>query len=256
MPFLDEQRRSYYRRWTTASPRGVVVLLHGFGEHGGHYHRFAHDLGERGLEVWGLDLPGHGLSSGERGRFGSVADLAAAATPLVDRARHQHPDLPLTLVGHSLGGVTAALMVSLGLRPEALVLTGTPLSGLPIDVVADPVMSLDESYLDALAVDPLGFDTAPAEPALWESIAEVRQELEAGLPDTAVPTLFLNGDRDAFAPVTLARDWAALLPNARVEVVQDGHHDVVNDLQHRQVAEIVGHFLLNAVRPTHQGVTP
>lgn len=272
MPFIDDSHQLYYRRWTTPNPRALVVFLHGFGEHGGLYHRFAHDLGARNLEVWGLDLPGHGLSSGGRGQFGAVDAIVDAASQLVALAREHVPTLPLALVGHSLGGVTAALMGARGEPLYALVLTGTPLSGLPDEVDPDPVMSEDDFYLDALAVDPLSFDTEPAEPALWENIAACTSELAAHLPLITIPTLLLNGDQDAFAPASEAQHWAKRMPNARVHVVPGGHHDILNDRQHREVAQAIGDFITHSLglerseprvagSPTnrltnHQGATP
>jgi alpha-beta hydrolase superfamily lysophospholipase len=243
MPFIDAGNELYYRRWSTEDPRAAVVFLHGFGEHGGHYHRFAHDLGAQRFEVWGLDLPGHGLSSGERGDFGSVEAIADGATRLLELARRHRPTLPVVLIGHSLGGVTAALMSARGISVDAVVLTGTPLSGLPAHVAEEPVMSKDEFYLDALANDPLGFDTAPAEPALWSNISGCTRELEAGLSLSAIPTLFVNGDRDAFAPVSEARYWAARMSHARVHRIRDGHHDILNDLQHREVSGAISRFI-------------
>jgi alpha-beta hydrolase superfamily lysophospholipase len=244
MPYIDEGNELYYRRWESQSPRAVVVFLHGFGEHGGHYHRFAHDLGAESFEVWGLDLPGHGLSSGDRGDFGSVDDIVKGATSLVVLARDQHPHLPLVLIGHSLGGVSAAVMSARGASMDALVLTGTPLAGLPAEVDPEPVMSRDEFYLDALAHDPLGFDRAPAEPALWRNIGRCTAELEAGLALSTTPTLFVNGDRDVFAPVGEARRWAERMPRARVQLIRDGHHDIVNDLQHREVSDAICRFIV------------
>src|SRR5262249_25409202 len=54
--------------WRRESPRGVVVIAHGYGEHGGGYWRVAEALGSRlELDVIATDFRGHGHSGGRRG---------------------------------------------------------------------------------------------------------------------------------------------------------------------------------------------
>ncbi|TGR92564.1 alpha/beta fold hydrolase, partial [bacterium M00.F.Ca.ET.191.01.1.1] len=72
----------YYRHWAPLKPTAQIVFLHGYGEHSGLYHRFANSLNARGIGVWALDAIGHGLSDGERGNPGSMADLRTNAERL------------------------------------------------------------------------------------------------------------------------------------------------------------------------------
>src|SRR3989442_1224920 len=90
------------------TPIGTVVLQHGYGEHIGRYEHVAAALNEAGWAVRGMDLRGHGQSSGVRGlclRFGEYTDDLAL---LVGRARQALPDKPIFLLGHSFGALTAA----------------------------------------------------------------------------------------------------------------------------------------------------
>jgi alpha-beta hydrolase superfamily lysophospholipase len=255
MPFLDTPDHNYFRRWEAAEPRSIVVLLHGFGEHSGHYHRLALSLADAGHDVWAIDHTGHGLTGGERGRFGSVAELALAASALQRTATARLGPLPVFLVGHSLGGVTAALMAVGGERVDGLVLTGAPLSGRPAQIPAEIVFSTDESYLDALATDPLAFDTAPAEEALWVALDSVVDALVAGLPSLELPVLLVNGQQDPLAPLAEAQAWAARLRRADVVAIADGHHDIVNDSAHREVAQVIKQFLERQLESIPAGVS-
>lgn len=243
MPYLDEARRVHFRHWSAAPATASVLVLHGFGEHSGHFRRLAGELNRRHLDVWGLDHLGHGLSAGERGLFGSVDALVDNAATLLDAIEAAHPGRPVFLVGHSLGGVTAAVLAARGRRLDGLVLTGCPLSGLPAGVGADAVMSEDPAYLDALENDPWGFDTGPAEERLWAAIGACGPELRDRMGRVDVPVLFVNGDRDVYAPVAETRSWAARLPHAAVLVVE-GHHDIVNDTSHQRVADAIGTFVV------------
>lgn len=117
--------------WTRPNPRGVVVVSHGFGEHGGCYRHVAEALGPA-LEVDFVapDLRGHGRSPGRRGVVGDYEDLVSdlrAAFAWAGRARR---GLPRFVLGHSNGG---QLALRLALEGD------TGLAGL---VVSNPSLRL------------------------------------------------------------------------------------------------------------------
>lgn len=93
--------------------RGVAVVYHGFGAHSLYPTvRYASSLlAENGLLVYGLDFPGHGASPGTPGLLTGVEDLiedgvAVAIRALADSST-SGTDLPLFLVGSSMGGAIA-----------------------------------------------------------------------------------------------------------------------------------------------------
>ena len=99
------------RRWPCAGPRGRILIVHGFGEHGGRYGHVAEALIAAGLEVGAVDLRGHGGSGGTRAfveRFDDYLDDVDAALALL---RDEGGKLPLFLLGHSMGGLVAALWI-------------------------------------------------------------------------------------------------------------------------------------------------
>jgi alpha-beta hydrolase superfamily lysophospholipase len=68
--------------------------------------------------------------------------------------------------------------------------------------------------------------------------------LDAAYQSTAdVPQLLLVGDADLLADHGAIARAAKALPAARLAVVRGGHHDILNDLQHRSVAAEVVAFL-------------
>ena len=78
--------RIFYRTWRPARPpRGVVVVVHGFNAHSGHYAWAAEQLTAHGLAVYAFDLRGRGRSDGERfcvEQFGDyVDDVASGRAP-------------------------------------------------------------------------------------------------------------------------------------------------------------------------------
>src|SRR5215207_9213012 len=98
--------------------RGVVLLVHGLGEHAGRYERLARRLNRWGFAVRGYDQCGHGESSGVRGALPNDTRLIDDLTDVVDSVRMRMPvGLPLILFGHSMGGLVAGCFVALRRRP-------------------------------------------------------------------------------------------------------------------------------------------
>jgi alpha-beta hydrolase superfamily lysophospholipase len=117
------------------SPRAVVQLLHGLGEHAGRYQRFAKACNAESFAVIAHNHRGHGPAADCRGHFADangwnrvIADVAAVNTAI----RLQYPDLPVVLFGHSMGSYIAQ---SYAMRHPAdidlLVLSGSTFGSRP-----------------------------------------------------------------------------------------------------------------------------
>jgi len=107
------------REWPQEPARGTIVLVHGLGEHVGRYAHVAAFFNGRGWRVVGYDHRGHGESDGARGRIAEADDLLVDLAGVVDAVRAEHPDGPLVLLGHSLGGLVAARFVAGAMAPAA-----------------------------------------------------------------------------------------------------------------------------------------
>src|SRR3712207_8976792 len=90
------------RRWPAADPARLVVLVHGYGEHIGRYEHVARALAARGATVVGPDHVGHGRSGGEQAL---VEDFEAVIADLRPRVQDARGELPVVMVGHSMGGL-------------------------------------------------------------------------------------------------------------------------------------------------------
>lgn len=97
--------RLHAAHWSVPAPRGVAVVSHGFGEHGGAYEHVARIVGGAvGLDFVVPDLRGHGRSPGRRGVVRRYEDLTSDYHDAIAWAARLHPGLPLFAVGHSNGG--------------------------------------------------------------------------------------------------------------------------------------------------------
>jgi alpha-beta hydrolase superfamily lysophospholipase len=125
------------RWWGRDEPRGVIIICHGFAEHGGTYDRVAKSLGSAlDLDVIAVDLRGHGRSPGRRGVVRRYEDLGDDLSCALDWATKQYPDAPRFLLGHSNGG-QVALRLALQRR--------TPVEGL---IISNPALRI------AMAIPP------------------------------------------------------------------------------------------------------
>lgn len=96
----------FVRSWRPeGKPRGVVVIVHGFNSHSGHYFWTADQLVAGGLAVYALDLHGRGQSDGERYYLEKFGDYLNDVDALVKLAKSREPGLPVFILGHSAGGV-------------------------------------------------------------------------------------------------------------------------------------------------------
>ena len=129
-----------WQGWLPASPSGVLLLCHGLGEHAGRYGNVVDAVVPDGWAVYGLDQRGHGLSGGRRAHVDRYADLLADFDVFRRAVVARHPDVPVVLLGHSMGG-QIALAYALDHQADlaGLVLSAPALAG---DVVPKPVVPL------------------------------------------------------------------------------------------------------------------
>ena len=157
------------------TPRGVVQLLHGVGEHAGRYGALIGALTAAGFHVYADDHRGHGRTGIRQhggpeklGRLGKGGLRAAeeAVWQLTEIIRAENPDLPLVLLGHSWGSFLAQMLVND--HPDAwdaVILSGSALR-MPGSLNAAPLnarWAADEAT---------GFEWLSRDPAVWTSFDE------------------------------------------------------------------------------------
>jgi alpha-beta hydrolase superfamily lysophospholipase len=251
MPFLEtEHGRAYYRHWAAAQPRAAVIFLHGFGEHTGLYHRYGFALNAAGIDLWVVDQFGHGLSPGNRGDFGSIAQSSALGDALADLAASEKPGIPLVAQGHSFGAVvTLFQLIEQPARYVAGVISGAPLVAIPEMLDADTSFDLDPSwlstdpfYLDSLENDPVAFVDADGAP-LARELDAAWDRFGAELPKLTVPTLGVHGGADPVGPVDAVRAYAEQLAALELREFPGARHDILNETVHREVAATIISFI-------------
>ena len=137
----------HLREWPLAHAMGTVLIVHGLGEHIGRYAHVAAQLNAWGWRVAGHDHRGHGASAGPRGGLADADDLLRDLAQVIDAQRAAHPDQPLLLLGHSMGGTVAARFVAEGVGAAPAAAWHRTGDGL---VLSSPALAADVSAVQTL----------------------------------------------------------------------------------------------------------
>ncbi len=205
----------HFARWEPeGTPRAIVFLIHGLGEHTGRYAHVADALNGAGIACWGIDLRGHGQSDGPRGHTPSLERLLDDVSLMM---RQNSRIKPAFLYGHSLG---ATLALQFGrLRPEGL--SGLVASAAWLRLRFEPprykiimarviprfapgltlsngldvqALSRDKSVVAAYVDDPLVHDRITAQ--LGAVMLTLADDLLAHPGDFRLPLLMMHGEED------------------------------------------------------------
>ncbi len=204
--------RLYARCWEGEQPDHVVLLVHGYGEHIGRYDAVADLLARGGAVVYGLDHVGHGRSEGERVLIEDFERVVDDVELLRERATTEHPDLPVALVGHSMGGMIAARYAQRYGPALACVVLSGPVLGhwqavddllaaeeIPETPIDPSTLSRDPDVGAAYVADPLVWHGAFKRPTL-EALRTTIERINAVGTVTGVPMLWLHGEEDRLVP--------------------------------------------------------
>lgn len=231
--------------------RGVVVLVHGLGEHAGRYDHLARRLNSWGFAVRGYDQYGHGESDGVRGALPTATRLLDDLADVIDSTRKRmQSGVPLIVLGHSMGGLVAARTVALGqAQVQGLVLSSPAfdpglntfrkflLATLPriapnltVGNGLDPdFISHDPQVVAAYKADPRVHDRISSRLARF--IADGGPQVIEHAPHWTVPTLLLYAGADKLVDPQGSRDFAAAAPQQVVSshCFDDLFHEIFNE---------------------------
>lgn len=201
-------------------PRAVLVAVHGFGDYRKAFAPSAPLLAARGILVYAYDQRGCGETR-TRGSWPGPEDLVRDAGDAVAAARAAHPDLPLVVLGESMGGAVA--LARLGRRGgpdvDALILAAPGVRGdLPLRQLHDVALRLAALALPWLRVElrrggrpwlmPEEAERLAEDPLIlrrlsvgtYEGLVDLATMASQAVRDELPPTLVLYGALDTTVP--------------------------------------------------------
>lgn len=234
-------------------PRGVVLIVHGLGEHAWRYDPLAQRLNEWGFAVRAYDQRGHGDSGGQRGVLPEDdALLDDLCEVLEDTRRHiaEPWACPLILLGHSMGGLVAATWVLRGSLPVDALVLSSPALDAGIGLLQKRLIALLLRWAPNLTLsnglDPRQLSHDPAVVAAYQKDKRVHDRISARLarfidangpavvaaaPSWTVPTLLLYAGADRLVRPDGSRAFAAVAPREVVtsQCLEGQFHEIFNE---------------------------
>lgn len=243
--------------WPVPSPRAVIALVHGQGEHIARYDHMARWYNQHNIAVLGFDHQGYGRSEGKRGHASSLDAFLDDIGLLLEKAREQYPGLPLFLYGHSMGGGLCLNLVTRR-NPEltGLIATGPwirlafeapafkvvagrflkyflPTLTLPTGLVAH-FLSHDEEVVKAYLHDPLVHNKLSA--AAGIALLDAAKWLDGWSGSFRMPVLLQHGGGDKITSAMATRRFSE---RAKGQVTfmewPDMYHEIHNETEKEEV---------------------
>jgi alpha-beta hydrolase superfamily lysophospholipase len=259
----DDGLSLYWQAWTPPGEcDGVLLLVHGLGEHSGRYLNPVRHFVARGWACYGFDYRGHGRSPGPRVHVGSIDEYLDDVAEGHRLVRLRHPGKPTFLVGHSQGGLLALLFAMRGSEHLTGIVVSSPFLAVHPDSKPSPVVMGASKILARLAPKKMFASTVDsallsrdrevskqydADPLVsrrvsvgWAlAIADAQRAVVDGAPTLATPTLVMQAGSDRLVDPEATREWVALAPGDQVQYVEwkGYYHELFNEpiVERRQV---------------------
>ncbi len=241
----------YTRNVAPEEVKGVVVLVHGMGEHSGRYiENVIPTLLKVSLAVVSYDNVGHGKSNGKRGHCPSYSTLMEILGMVAERAESLYPDVPLFLYGHSMGG---NLVLNYALR-NSVKINGIVATSPYLRLAFKPPkwkMVLGKLMLKVLpsitlpsGLDPEGISRIPAEvekyvkdpmvhdrvsPMFSFPIMEAGEWAIANANSLLTDTLLLHGTGDQVIDYTATEEFHKNSNRTELQLFEGAFHELHHD---------------------------
>ncbi|KYO24848.1 monoglyceride lipase isoform X1 [Alligator mississippiensis] len=214
----------FCRYWKpAATPRALVFIAHGAGEHCGRYDDLAQMLTGLNLFVFAHDHVGHGQSEGERMVVSDFHIFIRDSLQHIELMKKEHPDLPIFILGHSMGGAISILTASerpndfSGMVLISPLVVASPEAATPIKVFAAKVLNFVLPNLSLGSIDPNVVSRNKKEVESYTSDPLVHHggmkvsfviqlmnaiaRIERALPKLTLPILVLHGSPDKLCDI-------------------------------------------------------
>ncbi|HEX2616431.1 MAG TPA: alpha/beta hydrolase [Flavobacteriales bacterium] len=256
----------FVRSWRPdGAPRAAMVIVPGFNSHSGHYLQVGQHFAALGLAVYALDLRGRGKSDGERFFVETINDYVSDVDRLMTEVRARESGLPIYLLGHSAGGVTACIYTlehqaniagliceSFAFRTPAPDVALTILKGLSylaphlhVLELKNADFSRDPDVVERLNADPL----IHAEKQPTQTVAALvraDERLAEEFEKFTLPLLILHGTKDNATKYSGSElfNQRASSKDKTLKLYEGHYHDLLNDVGREEVMGDITNWLL------------
>lgn len=247
-------------------PASVLLVVHGFTEHGGRYAHLAARLNRDGFAVAAMDLRGHGRSAGDRAYVDRFDQYVDDLETHIARTKNRWPGKPLFLFGHSMGGTIVlrrimqhgedvrgivlsapALRIGDGLFPllrHLAWLVARVLPHLKVVRLGSSRISRDPDAVAEFRNDPLVFHGRfPLQTGA--EILRIQDEIQTYFAAVRVPLLLLQGTDDKVVDPGACRHLIAQAksPDKELRLYKGFYHGILHEIDGKTVLDDVAEWL-------------
>jgi len=243
----------HLQRWfPDDDPKAIILLVHGYAEHAGRYQYFAEHCVGKGYAVFAIDHWGHGQSDGTPGYVPDFSVFHDGVDQLLACAKQDFPELPVMLVGHSMGGLISATY----LLSEQSEFTACVLSGPAIKAAEEPSAFLKAisgflsrffPKLGVIELDPNGVSRDPqvvtdylADPLVYNGKMGARlaaemlsnmTKIQKNAGKISLPMLLLHGEKDSLAAAEGSRFLESQISSSdkTLTIYTELFHEIFNE---------------------------
>lgn len=251
--------------WQPKNAKAVVVLVHGMGEHSTRYTTsVVPKLIENNFTVVAFDHFGHGKTSGKRGHNPSFEAVLESISKTIKKAKELHPNLPVFLYGHSMGGnavinytlrkkttlkgvVASSAFLKLAFQPPAWKLSlGKMMQKIAPSITMGNELDANDisrvqKEVDNYINDPLVHDKISPNFSLSFIDSGAWAIENADLLE--IPMFLIHGTGDKIIDYKGSVEFAEKSNFAEVKIYEGGYHELHNDACKNEVLQDVVNWL-------------
>jgi acylglycerol lipase len=241
----------YYQTWRPdGTPKAVVQVIHGFGEHSRRYANVVNELVPRGYVVYADDHRGHGKSEGIQLYVKKFDEYIEDQKLFFDLISQKEPNLPHFILGHSMGSTIGELYaVTYPDNIKGLVLAGTAIQLASVHgfmkavasflALLGPKMRLKQDLAPQLSHDPEVVKAYREDPLVYKNptiklgveFANAIAKAKKLLGQIKIPTLVQSGSEDKAMLGTEKFKELLTMPDKTVKIYSGLYHEVYNELE-------------------------
>ncbi len=260
-------RKVFFNHWSADDAgKATIALVHGMGEHSGRYAHFAEFFTAHGVNVVALDTFGFGKTEGKKGHTHKMNDYLLQIDQLIAKAKNLHPNQPIFLYGHSMGGglvlnyvcrKSADIQGVIASAPSIKPAFKVPKIKIWIGKIARVIfpsltqpnglnvnhLSVDKAVIDAYIADPLVHDTISGEVGI--TLLEWGDWLIENGKTINIPLLVMHGTEDKITSCEASENWTNAVEGKKTFKAWQGmYHEIHNEPEQRSVFEFTLGWIL------------
>lgn len=268
---LRDKVRLYLRRDIPEKPVANIVINHGFAEHLNRYDYVTRVLNTANLGVYRYDLRGHGRTESKKGYIDDFMDFVLDADEVVNLAKEEYPNLPLFMLGHSMGGfITLCYGIENPNKLQGQIFSGAAVRRLPIvngikgnmiKLLGNIVPNLNiknnltkdicsvKEVVEEYSKDPLVLKEAKLKLHI-EFLIRGTEWIEKNIEKYKYPCLITHGEKDKIVP----KETSIYLYNKisskdkEIKIYDNLYHEILNEKEKDRILSDMINWIYERIR--------